>query len=54
MEILIAHILSQELDTVVEKLKGAEKLRIAFGFVLNNVENGTGRYYYAHENNISM
>ena len=50
MEILVAHILSQKLDTVVEKLKCAEKLSIAFGFVLNDVEEGTGRFYYAHEN----
>ena len=54
MEILDAHTLSQNLDTVLEKLKCAAKLNVAFGFVLKNVEDGSCRYYYAHENNAFM
>ena len=54
MEILDAHILSQKLDTVFEKLKCAAKWNVAFGFVLKNVEEGTCRYNYAHENNTEM
>ena len=54
MEILYANTLSQELDTMFEKLKCAANLNIVFGFVLNNVEDGTCRYYYAHEKNTLM
>ena len=54
MEILDAHTFSQKLDTVFEKLKCAVKLNVAFAFVLKNVEDGTCRYYYAHENNTMM
>ena len=52
MDILEANTLSQKLDTVFEKLKCAEKLKVAFGFVLKNVEDGTRRYYYGHEKKI--
>ena len=41
MEILNAHIFSQKLDSVFEKLKCEAKLNVAFGFVLKNVEDGT-------------
>ena len=54
MEILDAHILSQKLDTMFEKLDCAAKFIAAFGSVLMNVENGAGRYYYADENNTLM
>ena len=51
MDIVETHTLSQKRDTVFEKLKGAAKLNVAFGCLLNNVENGSYRYYYAHEKN---
>ena len=33
-----------------DSLKCAAELNIAFGFVLKNVEDGSCRYYYKHEN----
>ena len=54
MDILDAHTLSQKLDTVSEKLKCGAKLNVAIGFALKNVEDGTCRYLYAHENNSLM
>ena len=54
MNILHAHTLSQKLDTVFDKLKCAAKLNVAFGFVLKNVDDGTCRYFYAHEKNTLM
>ena len=53
-EILDAHTLSHKVDTVFEKLKCAAKLNLSLGFVLKNSEDGTCRYYYAHENNTMM
>ena len=40
-----------KIDIVFDCLKCAAQLSVAFGFVLKNVENGSVRYYYAHENN---
>ena len=54
MNLLDAHTLSQKLDTKYKKLKCAAKLNVAFSFVLENVEDGTSLYYYAHENNTLM
>ena len=51
--ILYARISSQKLETAFDKLKCVAKLNDAFCFELNNVEDGTCRYYYAHENNTS-
>ena len=50
MNILDGHTLTQKLVRVIDKLKCAAKLNVSFGFVLKNVEDGTCRYYYAHEN----
>ena len=50
METLGAHTLSQKLDTVSESLVFVTKMNVAFGFMLNNLEDGTSRYYHAYEN----
>ena len=44
-------LLNDKLDYVSKKLKCAAKVNLAFGFVLKNVEDGSCRYFYAHENN---
>ena len=54
MEILDAHSLSPKTDTSVEKRKCSQKLNVAFGFVLTNVEDGTCWCYYAYGNNTLM
>ena len=41
----------EKLDVVFDSLKCAAELNVAFGFVLKNVEGGSCRYNYAHENN---
>ena len=43
--------LLEKLDIVFDSLKCAAMLNVAFGFVLQNVEDGSCRYYYAHEIN---
>ena len=43
-----------KLDYVFKELKCAEKVNLAFGFVLKNIEDGMCRYFYAHENNTIM
>ena len=53
MEILDAHTSSQKLDSVREA-QVCSKVEVALGFVLKNVEDGTCRSYYAHENNNLM
>ena len=52
--LLDADTLSQKLDTVFDKLKYAAKLNVSLGFSLKNIEDGTYRYYYTHENDTSM
>ena len=47
-------LLNDKLDYVFKRLKCAAKPNLAFGFVLKNFEDGTCRYFYAHENNIIM
>ena len=42
--------LLRRLDVVFGSLKCAGMPRVAFGFVLKNVEDGSCRYYYAHGN----
>ena len=37
-----------------KKVKYAAKVNLAFGFVLENIEEGMCRYFYAHENNTVM
>ena len=44
----------KKLDLVFNGLKCAAKANPAFGFVLKNVEDGSCRYFYAHENNTLM
>ena len=46
-------LLNDKLDYVFKELKCA-KTNLAFGFVLKNVEDGSCRYFYAHENNTVM
>ena len=47
-------LLNDKLDYVFKKLKCAAKVNLEFGFVLRNVEDGSCRYFYAHENNTVM
>ena len=47
-------LINRILDLVFNGLKCAAKVNLAFGFVLKNVEDGSRRYYYAHENNTFM
>ena len=44
----------KKLDLVFNGLKCAAKVNLAFGFVLKNVEDGSCRIFYAHENNTLM
>ena len=45
------HLVNEKLDQVFEKLDCAEKVKIALGFVLCNIESVEYGYFYAHENN---
>ena len=47
-------LINQNLALVFKGLECAAKVSLAFGFVLKNVEDGTCRYFYAHENNTLM
>ena len=47
-------LLNDKLDYVFKDLKCAAKVNFAFGFVLKNFEDGSCRYFYAHENNTVM
>ena len=47
-------LIDMKLDLVFNGLKCAAKVHLAFGFVLKNVEDGSCRYFYAHENNTLM
>ena len=47
-------LLNDKLDYVFKELKCAAKVNLAFGFVLKNVEDGSCRYFNAHENNTVM
>ena len=44
-------LINEKLDLVFNGLKCAAKVNLAFGFVLKNVEDGSCRYFYAHEKN---
>ena len=46
--------LNDKLDFVFKELKCAAKVNLAFVFVLKNIEDGSCRYFYAHENNTFM
>ena len=43
-------LINKKLDLVFKGLECAAKVNLAFGFVLENVEDGACRYFYAHEN----
>ena len=47
-------LLNDKLEYVFQELKCAAKTNLAFGFVLENVEDGMCRYFYAHGNNTIM
>ena len=47
-------LINQKLDLVFKGLECAAKVNLAFGFVLKNVEDGSCRFFYAHENNTVM
>ena len=47
-------LLNDKLDYVFKELKCAAKINLAFGFVLENIEDGMCRFFYAHENNTIM
>ena len=48
---LTAQVIEEKLDRVLDKLKCVAKLNLALSFILKNIEDGTFRYFYAHENN---
>ena len=43
-------LLNNKLEYVFKELKCAAKVNLGFGFVLKNVEDGSCRYFYGHEN----
>ena len=47
-------LINQNLDVIFKGLKCAAKVNLALGFVLKNVEDGSCRYFHAHENNTVM
>ena len=47
-------LINQKLHLVFKGLECAAKVNLAFGFALKNVEDGSCRYFYAHENNTLM
>ena len=51
VNILTAQVIEEKLDRVLDNLKCAAKPNLALGFILNNIEDGKFRYFYAHENN---
>ena len=44
-------LINQNMELIFKGLECAAKVNLAFGFVLKNVEDGSCRYFYAHENN---
>ena len=47
-------IVNDKLDQLLNNLKCAAKVNLAFGFILENMEDGGFRYFYAHENNMLL
>ena len=47
-------LLNDKLDYVFKEFNCAAKVNLAFGFVLKNVEDGSSRCFFAHENNTVM
>ena len=54
MSVFDMSLLNGKLDYVFKELKCAAKFKLAFGFVLKNIQDGLCRYFYAHENNTFM
>ena len=46
--------INKKLDLVLKELNCAAKFNLALGFFLKNVDDGSFRYFYAHENNTVM
>ena len=46
-----AQVFDKKLDRLLDELKSAVKLNLAFGFILKKIEDGKFKYFYAHENN---
>ena len=44
-------IVNEKLDHFLNNLKCAAKVNLSFGFILENIEDGGLRYFYAHKNN---
>ena len=51
VETLNETIVNEKLEHFFSNLKSAAKVNLAFGFILENIEDGGFRYFYAHENN---
>ena len=51
LETLDETIKNEKLDHFFNMLKCAAKVKLAFGFVLKNIEDGGFRFFYEHENN---
>ena len=51
VETLNETIVNEKLDHFFNNLKCAAKVKLAFGFILKNIEDGGSRYSNAHENN---
>ena len=47
-------LINKKLDLVFKGLKCAAKVNLALGFVIKNLNDGSCRYFYAHENNTVM
>ena len=54
VENLNGTIVNEKLDHFFHNFKGAEKVNLAFGFILKNIEGGGFRYFCAYENNILL
>ena len=51
VETLNETVVNKKVHHFFNNLKCAEKVNMAFGFILKNIEDGGFRYFYAHENN---
>ena len=47
----IAQVIEKKLDRVLDNLKCVAKLNLALGFILQKIEDGKFRFFYAQENN---
>ena len=44
-------VVNEKFDHIFDKLNSAAKAKIAFGYIMENIEDGGFIYFYAHENN---